>query len=112
MQLRALLRNGTELSLPFSIASALFLSPRGWYPLYLLLWEEADPDIPVLISAKAEYAKLQQAILHQILTKLSGLAASCKRISTMRSAALPSQRGGMRPALLFPVRMSCAAVRI
>jgi len=30
----------------------------------------------------------------------------------MRSAALPSRNGGIRPALLLPARMSCAAVRI
>ena len=26
---------------------------------FLTLWKDADPDIPVLIAAKAEYAKLQ-----------------------------------------------------
>jgi serine/threonine protein kinase/tetratricopeptide (TPR) repeat protein len=29
------------------------------YQDFLTLWKDADPDIPVLISAKAEYAKLQ-----------------------------------------------------
>ena len=29
------------------------------YQDFLTVWKEADPDIPVLISAKAEYAKLQ-----------------------------------------------------
>jgi len=33
MQLRTLLRNGPELSLPFSISSTLFLSPRGCTPI-------------------------------------------------------------------------------
>src|SRR4029077_9058881 len=32
-QLRTLLRNGAPLSILFSMASALFLSPRGVYPL-------------------------------------------------------------------------------
>jgi hypothetical protein len=32
MQLHTLLRNGSPLSALFSVASALFLSPRGWYP--------------------------------------------------------------------------------
>jgi hypothetical protein len=36
-QLRTLLRNGAPLSPLFSIVSALFLSPRGWYPLAPLL---------------------------------------------------------------------------
>ena len=29
------------------------------YQDFLTLWKEADPDIPILIAAKAEYAKLQ-----------------------------------------------------
>jgi hypothetical protein len=29
------------------------------YQGFLTLWKDADPDIPILISAKAEYAKLQ-----------------------------------------------------
>jgi hypothetical protein len=32
MSLRALLRNGSPLTLLLSIACALFLSPRGWHP--------------------------------------------------------------------------------
>jgi hypothetical protein len=26
---------------------------------FLTLWKDADPDIPILIAAKVEYAKLQ-----------------------------------------------------
>ncbi|MGB2667096.1 MAG: hypothetical protein WAK48_24055 [Candidatus Acidiferrum sp.] len=26
---------------------------------FLTLWKDADPDIPILIAAKAEYAKLE-----------------------------------------------------
>ena len=29
------------------------------YKEFLTLWEDADPDIPILKQAKAEYAKLQ-----------------------------------------------------
>jgi hypothetical protein len=29
------------------------------YQNFLTLWKEADPDIPILKQAKAEYAKLQ-----------------------------------------------------
>ena len=29
------------------------------YQEFLTLWKDADPDIPILIAAKAEYAKLQ-----------------------------------------------------
>jgi eukaryotic-like serine/threonine-protein kinase len=32
---------------------------RAAYQDFLTLWKDADPDIPVLIAAKAEYAKLQ-----------------------------------------------------
>jgi eukaryotic-like serine/threonine-protein kinase len=30
------------------------------YRDFLALWKDADPDIPILKEAKAEYAKLQQ----------------------------------------------------
>jgi hypothetical protein len=30
---------------------------RGAYQDFLALWKEADPNIPFLIAAKAEYAK-------------------------------------------------------
>jgi eukaryotic-like serine/threonine-protein kinase len=29
------------------------------YQDFLALWKDADPDIPIFIAAKAEYAKLQ-----------------------------------------------------
>ncbi len=32
---------------------------RGAYNDFLMLWKDADPDIPILRQAKAEYAKLQ-----------------------------------------------------
>jgi tetratricopeptide (TPR) repeat protein len=32
---------------------------KAAYQDFLTLWKEADPDIPILIAAKAEYAKLQ-----------------------------------------------------
>jgi eukaryotic-like serine/threonine-protein kinase len=32
---------------------------RAAYQDFLTLWKDADPDIPILKSAKAEYAKLQ-----------------------------------------------------
>jgi eukaryotic-like serine/threonine-protein kinase len=32
---------------------------RTAYQDYLTLWKDADPDIPILKEAKAEYAKLQ-----------------------------------------------------
>jgi hypothetical protein len=32
---------------------------RAAYLDFLTLWKDADPDIPILKEAKAEYAKLQ-----------------------------------------------------
>jgi Tfp pilus assembly protein PilF len=32
---------------------------RAAYKDFLTLWKDADPDIPILKQAKAEYAKLQ-----------------------------------------------------
>jgi eukaryotic-like serine/threonine-protein kinase len=32
---------------------------RAAYQDFLALWKDADPNIPILIAAKAEYAKLQ-----------------------------------------------------
>jgi hypothetical protein len=31
----------------------------GEYQDFLTLWKDADPDIPILKQAKAEYARLQ-----------------------------------------------------
>jgi hypothetical protein len=33
--------------------------PKAAYQDFLTLWKDADPDIPVLIAARAEYAKLK-----------------------------------------------------
>ena len=32
---------------------------KAAYQDFLTLWKDADPDIPILIAAKAEYAKLE-----------------------------------------------------
>ena len=32
---------------------------KGAYQDFLTLWKDADPDIPILVAAKSEYAKLQ-----------------------------------------------------
>ena len=32
---------------------------KAAYQDFLALWKDADPDIPILIAAKAEYAKLK-----------------------------------------------------
>jgi hypothetical protein len=32
---------------------------RNTLQIFLAIWKDADPDIPILKQAKAEYAKLQ-----------------------------------------------------
>ena len=32
---------------------------KAAYDDFLVLWKDADPDVPVLIQARSEYAKLQ-----------------------------------------------------
>jgi eukaryotic-like serine/threonine-protein kinase len=36
-------------------------SARKSYEDFLALWKDADPDIPILKEAKAEYAKLKKS---------------------------------------------------
>ena len=40
-------------------AAADVARARSAYKDFLTLWKDADPDIPILKEAKAEYAKLQ-----------------------------------------------------
>ena len=35
-------------------------SARKWYEDFVALWKDADPEIPILIAAKSEYAKLRK----------------------------------------------------
>jgi tetratricopeptide (TPR) repeat protein len=35
------------------------IKARAAYQAFLTIWKDADPGIPILIAAKAEYAKLQ-----------------------------------------------------
>ena len=57
---------GTRLSHLLSLAPAVQLGalcmatpPKRGLSGFLQLWKDADPDIPILKQAKAEYAKLQ-----------------------------------------------------
>jgi eukaryotic-like serine/threonine-protein kinase len=47
------------LSLGIEIADAARVRALAAYKDFLTLWKDADPDIPILKGAKAEYAKLQ-----------------------------------------------------
>ncbi len=40
-------------------ADAARFRARAAYKDFLTLWKDADPDIPILKQAKAEYARLQ-----------------------------------------------------
>jgi hypothetical protein len=42
-----------------SDADAARVRALAGYKEFLTLWKDADPDIPILKKAKAEYAKLQ-----------------------------------------------------
>ena len=58
------LNNVTAALAPLGLARAYALQAdaakaRSSYQQFLTLWKEADPDIPILKQAKAEYAKLQ-----------------------------------------------------
>jgi len=41
------------------LAKAVWGRALAAYKDFLTLWKDADPDIPILKQAKAEYAKLQ-----------------------------------------------------
>jgi hypothetical protein len=43
-----------SLRLPGSVAKA-----KAAYQDFLTTWKDADPDIPIFIAAKSEYAKLK-----------------------------------------------------
>src|SRR5208282_5163080 len=44
---------------------------KAAYQDFLILWKNADPDIPILIAAKAEYAKLQLLLVELRVETLS-----------------------------------------
>jgi hypothetical protein len=49
---------GLGLARAYALEGATVKS-RTAYQDFLTLWKDADPNIPILIAAKAEYAKLQ-----------------------------------------------------
>jgi hypothetical protein len=58
------LNNATAALAPLGLARAYTLQrdtarARTCYQRFLTLWKDADPDIPILIAAKSDYAKLQ-----------------------------------------------------
>jgi predicted Zn-dependent protease len=62
---RGLVRNDPKGALAhFGLARAYAMQgdtakAKAAYQDFLTLWKDADPDIPILIAAKAEYAKLK-----------------------------------------------------
>ena len=51
--------NGLESSLSQGADADARVKALAAYKNFLMLWKDADPDIPILKEAKAEYAKLQ-----------------------------------------------------
>jgi hypothetical protein len=45
--------------LPTPLQPEALAKARAAYQDFLTIWKDADPDIPILKEAKAEYAKLQ-----------------------------------------------------
>jgi hypothetical protein len=43
-------------------AEAARLRALAAYKNFLTVWKDADPDVPILKEAKAEYAKLQYSV--------------------------------------------------
>jgi len=61
---RGLVGNCPPQPLPVSVLLAPALQgdsakARAAYQVFLTLWKDADPDVPILQQAKAEYAKLK-----------------------------------------------------
>ena len=51
---------------------------KSCYEAFFTLWKDADPDIPVLKQAKAEYAKLQQLLVERKSTFGSNVQVTVK----------------------------------
>jgi predicted Zn-dependent protease len=47
-------------ALPAFVLQGDTMKAKAAYQDFLALWKDADPDIPILIAAKAQYAKLKQ----------------------------------------------------
>jgi hypothetical protein len=76
---------------------------KAAYQDFLTLWKDADPDIPIFIAAKAEYAKLQWVggEICDVRRLESGLTSShlrcpigCTSATGSRVNSLKSQRVG------------------
>ena len=59
MELDSELLEATQSNL---ITNGGFDKAKAAYNDFLTLWKDADPDIPILKEAKAEYAKLQSRL--------------------------------------------------
>jgi hypothetical protein len=52
-------RHGKEGGVKLPLPPEALAKAKAGYLDFLTLWKDADPDIPILQQAKAEYAKLQ-----------------------------------------------------
>jgi hypothetical protein len=73
------------------------------YEDFLTLWKDADPDIPFLITAKAEYAKLQwlpvagnshstSLTFHRLFAQTGSSMNACRRFWVVAGQTLPQCR--------------------
>jgi hypothetical protein len=59
LELQAIAAHDPVKSVESIVEHAIIRFSRLPYKDFLTLWKDADPDIPILKQAKAEYAKLQ-----------------------------------------------------
>jgi tetratricopeptide (TPR) repeat protein len=64
---------------------------RAAYEDFLALWKDADPDVPILSEAKAEYAKLQRSCASTRFQRAAGVSmTTANEIVSMRAAVVSS----------------------
>ena len=86
-------RHGKEGGVKLPLPPEALAKAKAGYLDFLTLWKDADPDIPILQQAKAEYAKLQGA--HHVFALLSRyrlrggmIAYNCSDHETLRRTSL------------------------
>src|SRR6266481_5814765 len=90
MQLRTLLCNGVQISLLFSIACALFLSPRGWYP-------PASPlDPSQRVASVSPLERTARKIIEAVRPRTHAIIAPLIWVGRVHEADLRRSERGLR----------------
>src|SRR6266852_752301 len=90
MQLRTLLCNGVQISLLFSIACALFLSPRGWYP-------PASPlDPSQRVASVSPLERTARKIIEAVRPRTHAIIAPLNWVGRVHEADLRRSERGLR----------------